>query len=127
MKKYRTHTCGELNKSHKEKEISLAGWINKKRDHGNLLFIDLRDNFGITQCVIDKSNEIFMKIEKRKFFEKLKTQTFAKNSHRTDRSMIFLKSTKIVLSYREVTFTCPVIMRVIPRDCLDSKHHFLYA
>ena len=64
MNKYRTHTCGELNKSQKDKEISLSGWINKKRDHGNLLFIDLRDNFGITQCVIDKSNEIFKKIEK---------------------------------------------------------------
>ena len=64
MNKYRTHTCGELTKIHKEKEISLSGWINKKRDHGNLLFIDLRDNFGITQGVIDKSNEIFKKIEK---------------------------------------------------------------
>ncbi len=64
MNKYRTHTCGELTKLDKEKKISLSGWINKKRDHGNLLFIDLRDNFGITQCVIDKSNEIFRKIEK---------------------------------------------------------------
>ncbi len=64
MNKYRTHTCGELTKLNKEKEISLSGWINKKRDHGNLLFLDLRDNFGITQCVIDKSNEIFKKIEK---------------------------------------------------------------
>ncbi len=64
MNKYRTHNCGELTKLHKEKEISLSGWINKKRDHGNLLFVDLRDNFGITQCVIDKSNEIFKKIEK---------------------------------------------------------------
>ena len=64
MNKYRTHTCGELTKLDKEMEISLSGWINKKRDHGNLLFIDLRDNFGITQCVIDKSNEIFKKIEK---------------------------------------------------------------
>jgi len=64
LNKYRTHTCGELTKLHKEKEISLSGWINKKRDHGNLLFIDLRDNFGITQCVIDKSNEIFKKLEK---------------------------------------------------------------
>ena len=63
MNKYRTHTCGELTKLDKEKKISLSGWINKKRDHGNLLFIDLRDNFGITQCVIDKSNEIFRKIE----------------------------------------------------------------
>ena len=64
MNKYRTHNCGELTKLHKEKKISLSGWINKKRDHGNLLFVDLRDNFGITQCVIDKSNEIFKKIEK---------------------------------------------------------------
>ncbi len=64
MNKYRTHTCGELNKSHTGKEISLSGWINKKRDHGNLLFIDLRDNYGITQCVVDKNNEIFKKIEK---------------------------------------------------------------
>ncbi len=64
MNKYRSHTCGELTKLDKEKEISLSGWINKKRDHGNLLFIDLRDNFGITQCVIDKSNEFFKKLEK---------------------------------------------------------------
>ncbi len=64
MTKYRTHNCGELTKLHKEKEVSLSGWINKKRDHGNLLFIDIRDNYGITQCVIDKNNEIFKKIEK---------------------------------------------------------------
>jgi aspartyl-tRNA synthetase len=64
LKKYRTHTCGELNKSHKGQVVSLSGWINKKRDHGNLLFVDLRDNYGITQCVIEKSNSIFKEIEK---------------------------------------------------------------
>ena len=42
----------------------LSGWINKKRDHGNLLFIDLRDNYGQTQCVIDKKNKLFKNIEK---------------------------------------------------------------
>ncbi len=63
MNKYRTHTCGELNISHKGKKIILSGWINKKRDHGNLLFIDLRDNFGITQCVVDNDNELFNRIE----------------------------------------------------------------
>ena len=42
----------------------LSGWINKKRDHGNLLFIDLRDNYGQTQCVIDKKNKLFKDIEK---------------------------------------------------------------
>ena len=64
MNKYRTHNCGELNKNNKSEDIILSGWINKKRDHGNLLFIDLRDNYGVTQCVIDKSNEHFVKLEK---------------------------------------------------------------
>ena len=64
MNKYRTHNCGELTKKNKSQDIILSGWINKKRDHGNLLFIDLRDNYGLTQCVIDKSNEQFSKLEK---------------------------------------------------------------
>ena len=64
MNKYRTHTCGELNITDKDKEIILSGWINKKRDHGNLLFIDLRDNYGLTQCVIDKNSSIFKELEK---------------------------------------------------------------
>ena len=64
MTKYRTHNCNELNITQKGNQIILSGWINKKRDHGNLLFVDLRDNYGITQCVIDKSNSIFKDIEK---------------------------------------------------------------
>ena len=64
MNKYRTHNCNELNKDNREQEIVLSGWINKKRDHGNLLFIDLRDNYGMTQCIIDKDNENFKLLEK---------------------------------------------------------------
>ena len=64
MNKYRTHNCNELNKDNSGQEIVLSGWINKKRDHGNLLFIDLRDNYGMTQCIIDKSNESFKLLEK---------------------------------------------------------------
>ena len=64
MHKFRTHTCLELTKKNKDQKIALAGWINKKRDHGNLLFVDLRDNFGLTQCVIDKSNKFFKELEK---------------------------------------------------------------
>ena len=64
MTKYRTHTCGELNLNNKGENVKICGWINKKRDHGNLLFVDLRDNYGITQCVIDNKNKHFKNIEK---------------------------------------------------------------
>ena len=64
MNKYRTHNCSELTKKNNSENVILSGWINKKRDHGNLLFIDLRDNYGVTQCVIDKSNQNFVKLEK---------------------------------------------------------------
>ncbi len=64
MNKYRTHNCNQLRKKDIDKKIILSGWINKKRDHGNLLFVDLRDNYGITQCIIDKDNENFSKLEK---------------------------------------------------------------
>ena len=64
MNKYRTHNCNELRKEDLDKTISISGWINKKRDHGNILFIDLRDNYGITQCIIDKENKNFLELEK---------------------------------------------------------------
>ncbi len=64
MNKYRSHTCGELTIEDKNKNISLSGWINKKRDHGNLLFLDLRDNYGVTQCVIENSHKKFKELEK---------------------------------------------------------------
>jgi len=64
LSKYRTHNCDELNKKNTGDNVVLSGWINKKRDHGNLLFIDLRDNYGITQCIIDKENSYFGKLEK---------------------------------------------------------------
>jgi aspartyl-tRNA synthetase len=62
--KYRTHNCNELRKDQVNSDVVLSGWINKKRDHGNLLFIDLRDNYGITQCIINKENPYFKQLEK---------------------------------------------------------------
>ena len=64
MNRYRTHNCNELRKKEVGNSVILSGWINKKRDHGNLLFIDLRDNYGITQCIIDKDNSNFSELEK---------------------------------------------------------------
>ncbi len=64
MNKYRSHNCNELRNKDVGSKVFLSGWINKKRDHGNLLFIDLRDNYGITQCIIDKENLNFSDLEK---------------------------------------------------------------
>ncbi len=66
MNKYRTHNCSELNDKNIGNEIILSGWLHRKRDHGNLLFIDLRDHYGITQCVIENNNKFFSVLEKIK-------------------------------------------------------------
>ncbi len=50
---YRTHTCGQLRPEHVGQQARLSGWVQRKRDHGNLLFIDLRDHYGVTQVVVD--------------------------------------------------------------------------
>ena len=64
MHQYRTHNCGQLRLNDKNKEVRLSGWVHRKRDHGNLLFIDLRDHYGITQVVLDKKNKYFSTAEK---------------------------------------------------------------
>ena len=66
MSKYRTHNCSELTEKDVGKKIKLSGWLHRKRDHGNLLFIDLRDHFGITQCVIENKDKNFKVLEKLK-------------------------------------------------------------
>ena len=59
MHAYRTHTCGALRLADSGRTARLSGWVHRKRDHGQLLFVDLRDHYGITQCVIDVSSPLF--------------------------------------------------------------------
>ena len=66
MNKYRTHNCSEISEKEIDKNVYLSGWLHRKRDHGNLLFIDLRDHYGITQCVIENNNGFFPILEKSK-------------------------------------------------------------
>ena len=66
MNKYRSHNCSELSEKEIDKDVILSGWLHRKRDHGNLLFIDLRDHYGITQCVIETKNDFFPILEKSK-------------------------------------------------------------
>jgi aspartyl-tRNA synthetase len=60
---YRTHDCGALRLANQGQTARLSGWVDRKRDHGNLLFIDLRDNYGVTQIVTDVSSALFQQIE----------------------------------------------------------------
>ncbi|NQV85281.1 MAG: aspartate--tRNA ligase, partial [Rhodospirillales bacterium] len=63
MHPYRTHNCAELRLSDEGIPARLSGWVHSKRDHGNLMFVDLRDENGLTQCVIDVSSDLFAIIE----------------------------------------------------------------
>jgi aspartyl-tRNA synthetase len=63
MSRYRTHSCNDLRAAHVGETVKLAGWIHRKRDHGNLLFVDLRDHFGITQCVAATGDAAFEKLQ----------------------------------------------------------------
>ena len=63
MHQYRTHNCGALSIENIGEKIKLSGWVHRKRDHGGVVFIDLRDNYGMTQCVADISDSFFSKVE----------------------------------------------------------------
>src|SRR5688572_8246669 len=63
MHPYRTHTCGALRRQHVGESVRLSGWVHRKRDHGQLLFIDLRDHYGLTQVVADVASPVFAALE----------------------------------------------------------------
>lgn len=64
MHRYRSHTCGALRESNIGETIRLSGWVHRVRDHGGVLFIDLRDHYGLTQCVVDPDSPAFSQAEK---------------------------------------------------------------
>ena len=107
MNKYRTHNCNKLRKDNVGSKILLSGWINKKRDHGNLLFIDLRDNYGITQCIIDKENKNFLELEKTQLETVIKVEGKVVNrSDATINKDIETGEIEVVIDNFETLGTC---------------------
>jgi len=107
LNKYRSHNCNELRKDDLDKNISISGWINKKRDHGNLLFIDLRDNYGITQCIIDKENKNFLDLEKTQLETVIKVSgKVVSRSDETVNKEIETGEIEVVINKFEILGTC---------------------
>jgi aspartyl-tRNA synthetase len=107
LNKYRSHNCNELRKDDLDKNISISGWINKKRDHGNLLFIDLRDNYGITQCIIDKENKNFLDLEKTQLETVIKVSgKVVSRSDETINKEIQTGEIEVVINEFEILGTC---------------------
>ena len=101
MNKYRTHNCSELTDNNIDEKVTLSGWLHRKRDHGNLLFIDLRDHFGMTQCVIENNNTNFSVLEKIKPESVLSVHgTVVKREKGTENSD--LKTGKIEVNINEI-------------------------
>jgi len=131
LNKYRTHNCGELTKKDKDKIIILSGWINKKRDHGNLLFIDLRDNYGITQCVIDKKSIVFHELEKTQLETVIKIDGLVKQrSNETINKELDTGEIEIIIKNFEVLGSCkelpmPVFSDQEYSEDIRLKYRFL--
>ncbi len=103
MNKYRSHNCSELTEKEINQTVHLSGWLHRKRDHGNLLFIDLRDHYGMTQCVIENKNNFFPVLEKSKPESVLKiTGKVVKRSSESENSELKTGKIEIVIQSVEV-------------------------
>ena len=110
MKSYRTHNCAELNLSHLNEEVTLSGWVHRVRDHGGVLFIDLRDHYGITQVVIDPDSKDFSTAEsyrsewcvKIKGIVKAREADLRNKSLKTGDIEVFIEKTEIISTAQDL-------------------------
>ena len=131
MNIYRTHNCNELSTKNSGEKVVLSGWIHKKRDHGNLLFIDLRDNYGITQCVVQKDDSSFSELEKLRLETVVKIVGFCvKRSTEAINPELTTGEIEVVISSSEILGTCnelpmPVFSDQEYSEDIRLKYRFL--
>ena len=131
MNIYRTHNCNEVRASNSDEKVTLSGWIHKKRDHGNLVFIDLRDNYGMTQCVVQKDSSHFEEIEKLKLETVIKiTGSCIKRAADAINAELDTGEMEIVVDSMEVLGTCgelpmPVFSDQEYSEDIRLKYRFL--
>ncbi len=131
MQKYRTHLCSELSTKNLNQDVTLSGWVDTIRDHGNLLFIDLRDNYGITQCVVDAQHEYFKELSQLNNESVIKI--FGKVLNRSDETInkniktghIEIKIEKYELLSKSETLPLPVNSDIEYGEEIRLKYRFL--
>ncbi|MDB0036031.1 aspartate--tRNA ligase [Pelagibacteraceae bacterium] len=131
MNIYRTHNCNEVRASNSDEKVTLSGWIHKKRDHGNLVFVDLRDNYGMTQCVVQKDSSHFEEIEKLKLETVIKiTGSCIKRAADAINAELDTGAMEVVVDSMEVLGTCgelpmPVFSDQEYSEDIRLKYRFL--
>ncbi|MBS0185001.1 MAG: aspartate--tRNA ligase [Proteobacteria bacterium] len=117
MSLYRTHTCGALTKKEEGQKVRLSGWVHRKRDHGQLIFIDLRDHYGITQCVLDQQNPQFKELEALRLESVLMIDGHvALRSPETVNSKIKTGEIEVVIQKFEILSTADVLPMQVNSD-----------
>ncbi len=131
MNFYRSHLCSELSLDNLNDKVTLSGWADTIRDHGNLLFIDLRDNYGVTQCVVDGQNKLFSEISKIHNESVVKiTGTVVKRSEETINNSlktghIEIKIEEFELLSKSTTLPLPVNSDIDYGEEIRLKYRFL--
>ncbi len=131
MEQFRTHTCGALRKSEVGQSVKIAGWVHSVRDHGGVIFIDLRDHYGLTQVVIDPEKDFYQELERWRVESVIAfTGTVVARTPETVNSKLATGEIEVVAEAMEVLGECEVLPFQVAKDdsapeALRLKYRFL--
>ena len=122
MNRYRTHNCNELTRADVGQSVKLAGWVHRKRDHGGLVFIDLRDHFGLTQLVIDTDDAAFAEVEAVRNESVIAIEgTVKERTQETVNSNLPTGEIEVTIASFELLSACLLYTSPSPRDLSTSR------
>jgi len=131
MHVYRTHFCSELRSSHVGQTVRLSGWVFRKRDHGNLLFVDLRDHHGVTQVVVDRDSDAFALTESLKLESviRIEGKVLSRGADKVNPDLptgeIEVKATSVVLLSEAAELPFPIFGNAEYPEEVRLKNRFL--
>ncbi|MBR7143419.1 MAG: aspartate--tRNA ligase, partial [Lentisphaeria bacterium] len=117
MEQFRTHTCGALRKTEVGQTVKIAGWVHSVRDHGGVIFIDLRDHYGLTQVVIDPEKDFYQELDRWRVESVLSfTGKVVARTPETVNSKLATGEIEVVAEAMEVLGECEVLPFQVAKD-----------